>query len=173
MCTWVRKFEVESHSSDKKYIVSLGDDGSFGCSCPAWIFSKGGRKDCKHIDEVRSNYNRGYYDKNVEIPVFKPEYVLANVRKPELKFVDGKIKLYVPLIRLPDVVNMEAVICNAMLTCGYTMQEVKEHRAALKYHPKGWTAGNILAWGEENEWWKIEYPADCKCVKKAKARKKA
>lgn len=38
--------------------MSLGDDGWFGCSCPAWRFSKkdaaiGRRNDCKHIVALR------------------------------------------------------------------------------------------------------------------------
>jgi hypothetical protein len=47
---WVDQWHVTSRSSGKVYTVSLADDGTWGCSCPRWIFA---REDCKHIKEVK------------------------------------------------------------------------------------------------------------------------
>lgn len=47
---WVDKWTVQSESdSSKYYTVSRAEDGSFGCSCPSWIFHK---RTCKHIQGV-------------------------------------------------------------------------------------------------------------------------
>ena len=50
----IAKFNVPSNSSSRVYVVSQYDDGSWACSCPAWIFKKGQRVDCKHIYEIRN-----------------------------------------------------------------------------------------------------------------------
>jgi len=163
---WDKKWTVHSHTDyNKTYVVSLDEDGeTWGCSCPHWTHR---RVECKHIQEIKYNYEAGELDENgIDYP--KPEYILANVRKPELKRRDGKIVLYIPLLRLPDKINMEACICNAMLLNGYTMTEVKERRNVQKWMDKNWTAKNILLWGEENNWEGIEYPADPVVVKKKK-----
>ena len=56
---WVNRWEVESTSSNAKYVVAQKADGSWGCSCPRWRFSKtdanGHRPDCKHIHGVRGS----------------------------------------------------------------------------------------------------------------------
>ncbi len=42
---------VRSRGSASQHVVSMGDDGIFYCSCPAWLH-KGGRdtmKPCKHL----------------------------------------------------------------------------------------------------------------------------
>jgi len=50
MANWVQKWDVQSESNPQKfYTVSRGDDGTFGCSCPAWTFH---RRTCKHIRGV-------------------------------------------------------------------------------------------------------------------------
>lgn len=50
MSKWVQKWDVQSESNPQKfYTVSRSEDGSFGCSCPAWIFHK---RTCKHIRGV-------------------------------------------------------------------------------------------------------------------------
>lgn len=165
MPKWIRKFEVERSDGKGVWVVSLGDDDTWGCSCPVWRFK---RQECKHIQDIQGPYDAGLLDE--ARPTEKPLYRLANVRKPEVLRVDGKLMLYVPLIRLPDTINMEAVICNAMLRNGYSMDEVREHRNSLKYAGKAWTAKNILAWGEENEWWTIEYPPEPKVRKRIEKR---
>jgi len=57
--TWVNRWEVQSLSTDSSYVVAQKSDGSWGCSCPRWRFSKangdGHRPDCKHIRAVRDN----------------------------------------------------------------------------------------------------------------------
>ena len=50
--TWIKKWEV-SGSNGKIWIVSLADDGHWGCSCPVWKFR---RVECHHIQEVQSKY---------------------------------------------------------------------------------------------------------------------
>ena len=50
---WVERHEVVG-TSGKPYIVSLKNDGTFGCSCPTWIFSKVRPKpDCQHILQLK------------------------------------------------------------------------------------------------------------------------
>ena len=48
------EFKGYSSSSSKIYRVIEYTDGSFSCNCPAWIFHKGSRVDCKHILEIRN-----------------------------------------------------------------------------------------------------------------------
>lgn len=56
---WVTKFSCQSFTdSDKVYVVSVDDNGKWGCSCPAWKFSRhrdnnGKRVDCQHIIQVK------------------------------------------------------------------------------------------------------------------------
>lgn len=58
---WVRSWQVVG-TSGKPYKVSQRQDGTFGCSCPAWMFSKvHPRPDCQHILRKRMELN--------EIPV--------------------------------------------------------------------------------------------------------
>ena len=52
MANWIKKWTVPSSSDPKKtYTVSQADDGTFGCSCPAWTRM---RRECKHIKEVKA-----------------------------------------------------------------------------------------------------------------------
>jgi hypothetical protein len=51
----------------KEYEVCLYDDGSYSCNCPAWIFHKGERVNCKHIKELIQTqivwvYENGIYN---------------------------------------------------------------------------------------------------------------
>jgi hypothetical protein len=51
------RWEINSLTNPAKraYIVSSYSNGDYRCSCPRWIFQKGGfRKDCKHIELVKS-----------------------------------------------------------------------------------------------------------------------
>ena len=51
---WIKRWFVESHSSDKVYTVSLADDEvTWGCSCPHWTRNVP-RPVCKHIREVHA-----------------------------------------------------------------------------------------------------------------------
>ncbi len=46
--TYVSKVRVVG-STGNIYTVAKDVNGKYSCSCPAWIFQRGGRKDCKHI----------------------------------------------------------------------------------------------------------------------------
>jgi hypothetical protein len=47
---WIDKWEVPSSSSNRTYVVSVSDNGEWGCSCPSWKFH---RRICKHIQHTR------------------------------------------------------------------------------------------------------------------------
>jgi len=48
---WIRKWRVPSHrEGGGVYVVAQADDGTYGCSCPAWKFR---RIECKHIRSVK------------------------------------------------------------------------------------------------------------------------
>ena len=52
---WIEKWYVDSDSGPgKKYTVARDAAGEFGCSCPRWKFQRGGRVDCKHINDVKA-----------------------------------------------------------------------------------------------------------------------
>ena len=49
----------ESSTANRNWTIAKYDDGTFSCSCPAWIFQKGGiRKDCKHIKAFIESTNQ-------------------------------------------------------------------------------------------------------------------
>jgi len=73
----VSSFNVESTSTNKTWKVAKYDDGSWACSCPAWIFKKGERKDCKHIEEVKKT-NMEHY-KTISITGITPEKVIESL----------------------------------------------------------------------------------------------
>jgi hypothetical protein len=52
---WIARWEVESRSEpDKKRVVAMKVDGTWGCSCGGWIFNKQRpRADCWHIEQVK------------------------------------------------------------------------------------------------------------------------
>ena len=51
---WICKWKVGSKSSrTRHYTVSLADDGTMGCSCPAWTRR---RISCSHIKSVREEF---------------------------------------------------------------------------------------------------------------------
>lgn len=47
-----RKVKVWGDSG-KEYQITEYSDGSFSCNCPAWIFHRGQRVDCKHIRDLK------------------------------------------------------------------------------------------------------------------------
>jgi len=53
----------ESSTANRNWTIAKYDDGSFSCSCPAWIFQKGGiRNNCKHIKAfIESQAQREQY----------------------------------------------------------------------------------------------------------------
>ena len=63
MSKWLRKWNVESHSSNRIYVVSESESGEWGCSCPVWKFR---RLECKHIAEIKYDSNRNKKDNKIE-----------------------------------------------------------------------------------------------------------
>lgn len=51
MAKWIKKWKVNSSSSDRIYTVAIDKNGNYGCSCPAWKFR---RQECKHIKSVKA-----------------------------------------------------------------------------------------------------------------------
>ncbi len=49
--TWVSKIRVVG-STGNIYTVAKDANGKYACSCPAWIYQRGERKDCKHIKSL-------------------------------------------------------------------------------------------------------------------------
>lgn len=49
---WSSRWQVKSMTRGSVYVVGLHRDGHYACSCPAWKFQKGERKDCKHVKAV-------------------------------------------------------------------------------------------------------------------------
>lgn len=125
---WIKKWKVQSSSGNGNYIVSIDENGHYGCSCPAWKFR---RQECHHIVKVKNSGSK-------EIKVLeKPEAIPTNVTKPIFK--DGKI-LY-PLVPIyPSDIHMEATIVSFMLKYGWSMSEIKERR----HLPNSWTKIAIL-----------------------------
>ena len=146
MPKWIQKWKVPSNTSDKVYTVSIAEDGTWGCSCPAWKFH---RKQCDHIKDTQSK-NLCDTLQAIGTVVDKPEYTLANVTKPTVK--NGK--LLIPLLRLPDEIMMEATIVYHMILCCYSWDEIKRHRRV----PRSWTAGAVVSYVEANG--EVEYPPD-------------
>lgn len=65
---WIRsKWEVPG-SKGKKWVVSIDDNGDYGCSCPAWKFR---RQECKHIKAVKDAVEYGL-DYGATIPGIMP-----------------------------------------------------------------------------------------------------
>lgn len=143
---WVEQWKTKG-STGNVYTVSLGYDGKYACSCPAWTRNMP-RKDCKHIAEIRAIGPLG----RLKLKGKRAKYVLANVLKPTYKAKTNE--LYIPLIRLPDNILMEASIVYMMLKHGWTWLEVKEQRRL----PKSWTLAAVIEHVERNGL--VEYPPE-------------
>lgn len=132
---WIAQWKVKSSTGSGLYTVSLGRDGKYACSCPAWTRNMP-RKDCKHITDVRENVIAKDWLKPVKK---KAKYVLAMVNKPT--YIKATNTLKIPLIRLPDTKLMEASIIYMMAKHGWAWTEIKEQRLHL---PKDWTLAKII-----------------------------
>jgi hypothetical protein len=77
MKTQVAKYQVPN----KKWIITLWDNGSYSCNCPAWIFHRGEKIDCKHILEMKGcGYTTVYHgipDKNEELIKLETEFIFT------------------------------------------------------------------------------------------------
>ncbi len=129
MPRWIKQVKIQGSASEP-YTVSLGDDGTYGCSCPVWKFR---REECKHISEVKALGGIDAMTTGKE----KPDYVLANVLKPTFK--EKENKLYIPLVPIGDT-NWEATVCAFMLKHGYSIADLRR----IRHIPKEWTAQAIL-----------------------------
>ena len=145
---WVKKWKVESNSSDRVYIVSLSDQGIYGCSCPAWKFR---RQECSHIQFVRRENPEP--DQAQAAKIEKPGAMPARVLTPEYDH-EKNVILY-PLIPIgPDNTNMEATICWFLSEHGYTWQEIKEMRRLSSQWTKRAVYSHIEYYGP------AQYPED-------------
>jgi len=45
-------FKQKVAGSSKDWEVAKWDDGTYSCNCPAWIFHRGTKVDCKHIKSL-------------------------------------------------------------------------------------------------------------------------
>ena len=53
--TYTKIAEIESSSSDRKWVISRNEDGQLSCNCPSWIYKSrqglvGENRFCKHIE---------------------------------------------------------------------------------------------------------------------------
>jgi hypothetical protein len=64
---WIEKWNVPSSSSNRTYVVSVADNGEWGCSCPSWKFH---RRICKHIQHITESLHRTH-KKNQENLILK------------------------------------------------------------------------------------------------------
>jgi hypothetical protein len=60
---WVHRWFVNTHAG-KQYTVAMREDGSFGCSCPAWKFR---REECKHIQKINENLFLNLMTETIEV----------------------------------------------------------------------------------------------------------
>ena len=42
--------QIDSDTTERQYEIRVGNDYRAYCTCPAWKFSKGDPKQCKHLD---------------------------------------------------------------------------------------------------------------------------
>lgn len=47
------KDKIFQTTNEKGYKITEYDDGSWACSCPAWIFHRGQKVNCKHIIQIQ------------------------------------------------------------------------------------------------------------------------
>ena len=44
-----------SSNPNKVYTVSVDEEGTLSCNCPAWTFKKGAVRTCKHVEDYQRN----------------------------------------------------------------------------------------------------------------------
>jgi hypothetical protein len=73
---WKELWEVQSESrANVAYVVAKNVRGSFGCSCPAWIFQHTPRQDCKHIAHVKRQLSAFVQAPSTAKPITSPEKI--------------------------------------------------------------------------------------------------
>lgn len=79
--TWVEFYEVQSESRPGvAYVVAKKNDGTWGCDCPAWIFHRGQKGNCKHIRHVLQ-----YIQVGEVLSIFKPPAAQRIITKEKLQ----------------------------------------------------------------------------------------
>ena len=68
----ISRYNIESHSSNRTWVVAEYNDGSFSCSCPSWIFHKGIKVNCKHINEFLVKRNEPTKESTLTITGLTP-----------------------------------------------------------------------------------------------------
>jgi len=48
---WKKRWRVQKSTEDGYWVVSISEEGIWGCSCPVWIYR---RQECKHIKLVKN-----------------------------------------------------------------------------------------------------------------------
>jgi len=143
---------VESSTGSRKYKVSYGNDGAWGCSCPAWKFR---REECKHISEIIQQVGR--HPSMSESPYQKPMYVVSNdIGAPYYDSNTNELRVPHGFPGNPlDAEHLEINICAMMLENGYSIREVRsirgldatwtikdieyKYKVLGDYSPKEWT----------------------------------
>ena len=83
MPRWVEKWDIPSSSNpNKTYVVAKADDGTFGCSCPAWTRM---RRECKHIKAVKVRALDGRKLELYESPFESPATAAPKTAAPRQK----------------------------------------------------------------------------------------
>jgi len=143
----VRQFMVESQSvRDKLYKVTLYDDGSWACSCPAWIYR---RYECHHIVTAKQylKNNKDNNSKVKEIPIIKisNDYILRPGKVDKVT-KEGNT-LLIPLIPIPCSTYYLAKIVYDLLSYGVSMKRIKSY-----FHPMidSWTKKAVISFIEKN-----------------------
>lgn len=133
MSKWIKKWQVPKSSGDSFWVVSQGELGEWGCSCPRWKFK---REQCHHIQAVKTNPMA--YDANN--PVVLPEIVPGNVEEVTMT---KKYCLH-PLVPL-DGMGSEvlATILFDCLQLGYSWGILKKRFSNLV--PRSWTQKAVIA----------------------------
>jgi len=94
----VNKFKV----TDSNYEISVLEDGTYTCNCPSWIFHKGNKVNCKHINEYLNNRK-----------LLSEEVVFQQVKSVKCAFC-GKGTGVIPIV--DDETLKEVLICES---CDY------------------------------------------------------
>ena len=114
--SWVKRWKVNG-SNSSIHTVAQRQDGSWGCSCPAWKFAHAPKPDCHHILTVKQNPNL-----RPDTPIPTRERVLAHVREVTPK---GK-NLLTPLIPVGDA-WFAATVAYDLNRFGASPEDVKSY----------------------------------------------
>lgn len=118
MARWIKKWDVKG-SAGNVYVVSIDDEGNYGCSCPVWKFK---RKVCKHITYIMDRAEAEGLQGSV-VREARP----GNVGEVT---IDGDVALY-PLMPFPINTDLVATIIYDLIRAGVDIQRVEEYRDSM------------------------------------------